>query len=219
MNSDVYKRVLDTTTELLRDNIKVKNKTVVFDLDDTIINSRSSSNHHVPMVGTVTFYDRIPDMVELLKRAKTMGYIVIIITARPPGTEFIAVENLKEKIPEILPMIDGIYASPIPLSGDIERFRQFKYVLRNNLELIDLKSVRSITSWQLYNLELRKNFDKNVRLNIVLTIGDQPHDLMGMSNYGILLPRPERDPDHAYLYQKSYVNSKKLVNEVCIQKI
>jgi len=220
---NVYRRVLDTTTKLLRDNVDVKNRAVVFDLDDTIINTNLRSEFNVPMVGMVEFYDRIPEMVELVKRVKAMGYIVIIITARPPGTEYIAIQNLKEKVPEILPMIDMVFASPIPLSGDIERFRQFKAVLRRNLEQIDLKSAKQMNSWQLYTLELYKQFKKEDRINIVLTIGDQPHDIGLMSNYGILLPRRERDPHHAYLYQRSYLKSKNpnpnQIHEVCLQKI
>jgi histidinol phosphatase-like enzyme len=216
---NVYRRVLETTTKLLRDNINVENRTIVFDLDDTIIDTNLRSDHHVPMVGMVEFYDRIPEMVELVKRAKVMGYIIIIITARPPGTEYIAIENLKEKIPEIIPLIDKIYASPIPLSGDIERFKQFKAVLRNKLEQLDLKSVKQLNSWQLYTLELYKQFKQEDRINIVLTIGDQPHDIARMSNYGILLPRRERDPHHAYLYQKTYLKTKNYIPEVCLQKI
>jgi len=215
---NVYRRVLESVTELLRDNKDVPNKTIVFDLDDTLVNSRSSSPGHVPFIGWVEFYDRIPEMVELLKRAKTMGYNIIIITARPPQTEFVALENLKEKIPEIVPLVDTIYASPIPLSGDIEKFKQFKAILRRNLEQIDLKSAKLLTSWDLYNLELHKNFPKKDRLNIVLTIGDQPYDLSEMSNFGVLLPRPER-PNIAYLYQRRYIKNENQYTEVCLNSI
>jgi len=201
MSSGVYKRILNFTTEFLRKNINTKNKAIVFDLDDTLVNTRSkNSPSFVPTIGMVEMYDRIPEMVELLKRAKIMGYSIFIITARTPNSEFIVVQNLQEKIPEILPLIDNIFASPIPIAGNIEEFKKFKAVLRRNLELIDLNAAKTINSWQLYNLNLRLPF-KNT-LNIVLTIGDQPFDIAHMSHYGLLLPRPERNPTEAFLYKR-----------------
>lgn len=219
--NNVYGRVLEFGTELLRDHAGVPNRTVVFDFDDTLVNTRNSFPGEVPIVGGVEFYKAIPEMMELMRRAKVMGYNIFIITARPPSTEFIVTLNLESIVPkETIDCLDNIFASPFPMSADIEKFRNFKSVLRTNLEKIDMKSASVINSWQLYNLELEKEFPKKNRLNIVLTIGDQPPDIEKMSNYGILLPRPERNPETAYLYQKCYRRTKNgSDHDVCLQAI
>lgn len=215
----VYSRVLDFTTELLREHSGIPNRTVVFDFDDTLVNTRDSFSAQVPGVGNIEFYKEIPEMMELMRRAKVMGYNIFIITARPPTTEFIVTSNLKSIVPQkTIQCIDNIFASPIPLSGDIEKFRKFKTVLRKNLQKIDTKSACTINSWQLYTLDLVKEFPKKDRLNIILTIGDQPHDIANMSNYGILLPRPERNPDTAYLHQKCYLRLG-TDHDICLQAI
>lgn len=210
--ANVFKRVLEFGTELLRENSDVSNKVVVFDFDDTIVDTRVYTPSYVPGIGMVEFFHKIFEMVELLKRAKTMGYAIFIITARIPDSEHIVWQNIKERLPEIIPYVDNIFASPITMTEDLEAFKRFKAVLRRNLEFIDLNTARKTNSKQLYNMELIKPF-KNT-LNIVLTIGDQPYDISNMSHYGILLPRPERDPEHAFLFSPNYP-----FHDICLRKI
>lgn len=212
---NVYRRVYERAAKLLEENKVVPNRTVVFDFDDTLVNTRFDIPSYEPNMGISLFiYEPIPDMVQLLILAKRLGYNVIIITARMPNFEFSVVHNIKQKIPELLNnKIDAVYSSPIPMTGDIEKFKQFKSVLRHHLQQIDLKTAQKISSRDLYH----GRFIRAVRnkLNIVLTIGDQPHDIANMSMFGILLPRPERNPNmEAYLYRR-----KNIQQEECLELI
>jgi len=161
----------DQTYEFIKRKplLNLVSKTIVFDVDDTLLYSKSKSKYLKPL----------EPVAKLLNNAKKLGYIIVIITARPPSSLELTVENLKK----INVHPDAIFTSLYWGQPD------FKHVMRKNLEYIDRDVLKTITSEELLNID--KPLKLPMDLKLVLTVGDQWQDVENMKNVlGLKLPEP-----------------------------
>lgn len=184
----------------------IPNRTVVFDLDDTIFNTKTENP--------------ITSMCNLVIKAQTMGYHIIILTARPPQDRHVVdsiIKSMNSKRKWSPPMkFDNIFTAPFWITDTNitpPMWKLFKSIYRNNLSNMDIKSVRKINAKnpndlkKLYNNTISKSVGPmNKRLNIILTIGDQPQDIMNTKFYGLLLRRSDR----SYKDEGLYYNNRKI---------
>jgi predicted secreted acid phosphatase len=180
-----YKSTKIWASKILRDNKDVPNRAIVFDLDDTLVDTNICIDN--------TYFPPIQPIVDLSHLAKELGYYIILITARPTLDRSIVLENLKL----IDVDADGVFLYPFHISienftpKERIRFFKFKPLFRANLEKLSIDRVRKISSDDLHNLSPHQ-IEASEHLDIVMTIGDQPYDISETKRYGILLPGKNR---------------------------
>lgn len=196
---DPYNIIKIWASKKLEANKHVPNRTIVFDLDDTLINTNICINN--------TYFPHIKRMVELAWYAKRLGYYIIIITARPKFDKKRVLENL-----ELIGVeADAVFLCPFDIyytqytKEEIIKILQFKPFFRANLEKLDIDIISEMTSDELYYLD-PYSIESPDHINIVMTIGDQPHDISECKMYGILLPSKNRDG--IFNIAKYYKNNK-----------
>lgn len=88
--TDVYNRVYNYVNTYLENLPKIANGTVIFDIDDTLIDiSKVIRKSH-----NIVLFDQIEPIVRLCKRCKELGYKVIILTARYKHAMMSSFQNL-----------------------------------------------------------------------------------------------------------------------------
>jgi len=162
--------------DILEKNKNVPNKTVIFDFDDTLGYSYFINNENY-LCPAITY------IVELAKHANKLGYKVYIITARSEIMKDITYNNVE---------LFGIKIENVFTSLDNYNDIMFKYKMRNNLQKVNNKTAKKMSSHDLYHINI--NVKQRDNLNIILTVGDQYGDIYNCSNYGIKLPM--YDPNH-----------------------
>jgi hypothetical protein len=181
-----YNSTKNWASKILQDNKDVPNRAIVFDLDDTLVNTNICIDN--------TYFPPIQPIVDLAHLAKELGYYIILITARPSFDRSRVLKNL-----ELINLeADGVFLYPLLYPNNIEsnpieleRFLKFKPLFRSNLEKLGIDSVRGISSHDLYHMS-PDQIEANEHLDIVMTIGDQPWDVSETNRYGILLPGRNR---------------------------
>jgi FMN phosphatase YigB (HAD superfamily) len=99
--------------EILSEREVLSNDAVMFDIDDTLIDSRTG--------------EPIKDVVNALNYCKDLNYKIIIITARPNTMESIIFTRLQLKNLNIY--YDGLYFMPSHAKGDFKRYSTYKYFM------------------------------------------------------------------------------------------
>lgn len=157
------KRVENFCKKQILQNKRVKNRTIVFDFDDTLVYTRPYNPFEINVVEytknrePIFYLPPIEQMCNVARLAKKNGYVIIIITARPPTSEKATIANLNAyNIPYDLVYCDKYKGTNI-------KFKQ----------------------------QLREKLSK--QCNIVMTIGDQWWDVEnpGKECIGIKLPSPK----------------------------
>ena len=180
----------------------LQGKAIVIDFDDTVgftsphrrINGQ---NVFDPMFGEVIHYPGIIPMIELVKKARKLGYYIIVITARAPSMLYDTISNLN---------LFGINPDAIFTSCFWGQPSSFKAIMRNNMEKLTLEKLTQLNSEQLYSGSYGSNSIFNIK--IVMTIGDQWHDVNGQKNVlGVKLPDPNNMNSY-FWYNDDY----KLIN-------
>ena len=127
---DPYNSTKIWASKILKDNENVPNRAIVFDLDDTLVNTSICIDNK--------YFPAIQPIVDLAHLAKKLGYYVIIITARQTLDKDRVLENLKLLNIEV----DAVFLYPFNVSffgftkEERERFVKFKPLFRYNLEKI-----------------------------------------------------------------------------------
>lgn len=160
-------------------------KTIVFDIDDTLVYTRPF--HHSPKkpkkhpkYGYVTHYDGIGPIVGILKYAQSIGYRIIIITARPPESYNNSLSNLEEL---------GIKPDALFTSLYWGQDQSFKAVMRNNIEHLTLDEIKNMSSRELFEYQPSTIMKNPLNLKVVMSIGDRWGDVVGMKDsLGLKLP-------------------------------
>ena len=143
------KNIGNNYIELVKRNnfYNVQYPAVMFDIDDTLIDYSGNS---------------ITPIIELLKKCKKMGFLVMIITARDSAGLDYTVQQLKTKnIP-----YDLLYLREP--GADIEHFKsQIKEKLKKDFDLTVLMSVGDnmmdvVGDYSGYCIKLPNQFDKNL---------------------------------------------------------
>jgi phosphoglycolate phosphatase-like HAD superfamily hydrolase len=75
---NVYNRVYNYVNTYLENLPQINNGTVIFDIDDTLINTSKL----IRKTPEIMLFEQIEPIVRLCKRCKQLGYKVIILTAR-----------------------------------------------------------------------------------------------------------------------------------------
>lgn len=157
------KRVENFCKKKILQNKRVKNRTIVFDFDDTLVYTRPYNPFEINVVEytknrePIFYLPPIEQMCNVARLAKKNGYVIIIITARPPTSEKATIANLNAyNIPYDLVYCDKYKGTNI-------KFKQ----------------------------QLREKLSK--QCNIIMTIGDQWWDVEnpGKECIGIKLPSPK----------------------------
>lgn len=157
------KRVGNFCKKQILQNKRVKNRTIVFDFDDTLVYTRPYNPFEINVVEytknrePIFYLPPIEQMCNVARLAKKNGYVIIIITARPPTSEKATIANLNAyNIPYDLVYCDKYKGTNI-------KFKQ----------------------------QLREKLSK--QCNIIMTIGDQWWDVEnpGKECIGIKLPSPK----------------------------
>jgi len=157
------KRVENFCKKKILQHKRVKNRTLVFDFDDTLVYTRPYNPFEINVVEytknrePIFYLPPIEQMCNVVRLAKKNGYVIIIITARPPTSEKATIANLNAyNIPYDLVYCDKYKGTNI-------KFKQ----------------------------QLREKLSK--QCNIIMTIGDQWWDVEnpGKECIGIKLPSPK----------------------------
>ena len=157
------KRVENFCKKKILQNKRVKNRTIVFDFDDTLVYTRPYKPFEINVVEytknrePIFYLPPIEQMCNVARLARKNGYVIIIITARPPTSEKATIANLNAyNIPYDLVYCDKYKGTNI-------KFKQ----------------------------QLREKLSK--QCNIIMTIGDQWWDVEnpGKDCIGIKLPSPK----------------------------
>lgn len=170
----LWKVYNETMVYLRRPEIRnIHNKTVIMDIDDTLLmthNEKYIKRHLDPIV----------PMVRLFKDISKLGYIIIIITARPPESLGISYENM---------YLYGMYPYKIYTSVYYGQPQTFKAQMRIGLEYLTPSEILTTDSKQLLNINPNSRIKPDNHINVVLSIGDRWTDITGMPNVlGIKLP-------------------------------
>ena len=156
-------RVENFCKKKILQNKRVKNRTIVFDFDDTLVYTRPYKPFEINVVEytknrePIFYLPPIEQMCNVARLARKNGYVIIIITARPPTSEKATIANLNAyNIPYDLVYCDKYKGTNI-------KFKQ----------------------------QLREKLSK--QCNIIMTIGDQWWDVEnpGKDCIGIKLPSPK----------------------------
>ncbi len=156
------KKVENFCKKQILQNKRVKNRTIVFDFDDTLVYTRPYKPFEINVVEytknrePIFYLPPIEQMCNVARLAKKNGYVIIIITARPPSSEKATIANLNAyNIPYDLLYCDKYKGTNI-------KFKQ----------------------------QLREKLSKQCKL--IMTIGDQWWDVEnpGKDCIGIKLPTP-----------------------------
>ena len=157
------KKVENFCKKKILQNKRVKNRTIVFDFDDTLVYTRPYKPFEINVVEytknrePIFYLPPIEQMCNVARLAKKNGYVIIIITARPPSSEKATIANLNAyNIPYDLVYCDKYKGTNI-------KFKQ----------------------------QLREKLSKQCKL--IMTIGDQWWDVEnpGKDCIGIKLPTPK----------------------------
>lgn len=157
------KRVENFCKKKILQHKRVKNRTLVFDFDDTLVYTRPYNPFEINVVEytknrePIFYLPPIEQMCNVARLAKKNGYVIIIITARPPTSKKATIANLNAyNIPYDLVYCDKYKGTNI-------KFKQ----------------------------QLREKLSK--QCNIIMTIGDQWWDVEnpGKECIGIKLPSPK----------------------------
>ena len=157
------KKVENFCKKQILQNKRVKNRTIVFDFDDTLVYTRPYKPFEINVVEytknrePIFYLPPIEQMCNVARLAKKNGYVIIIITARPPTSEKATIANLNAyNIPYDLVYCDKYKGTNI-------KFKQ----------------------------QLREKLSKQCK--IIMTIGDQWWDVEnpGKDCIGIKLPTPK----------------------------
>ncbi len=157
------KKVENFCKKQILQNKRVKNRTIVFDFDDTLVYTRPYKPFEINVVEytknrePIFYLPPIEQMCNVARLAKKNGYVIIIITARPPSSEKATIANLNAyNIPYDLVYCDKYKGTNI-------KFKQ----------------------------QLREKLSKQCK--IIMTIGDQWWDVEnpGKGCIGIKLPTPK----------------------------
>lgn len=157
------KRVENFCKKKILQHKRVKNRTLVFDFDDTLVYTRPYNPFEINVVEytknrePIFYLPPIEQMCNVARLAKKNGYVIIIITARPQTSEKATIANLNAyNIPYDLVYCDKYKGTNI-------KFKQ----------------------------QLREKLSK--QCNIIMTIGDQWWDVEnpGKECIGIKLPSPK----------------------------
>ena len=109
-------------------NKRVNNRAIVFDFDDTLFYTRPYKPFELTIVKytknnePIFYLPPIEQMCNVLKLAKANGYIIIIITARPPLSEKATIANMNAyNIPFDLVYCDKYKGSNIKFKQQLEK--------------------------------------------------------------------------------------------------
>lgn len=165
--------VCKQTSDFIKRNelLKLVNKTVIFDLDDTLIYTKEAPLNNL--------YKPLKPVLKMALLAKKLKYVIIIITARPPES----IEIIKENLKLIGLEVDAIFTSQY--WGQDPRF---KSIMRKNLEYINSDKLKTISTKELLEMKC-KRIPGLLDLKIVLSVGDKWHDVDNSKNIlGLKLP-------------------------------
>jgi hypothetical protein len=181
----------------LEKNMKIKNRAIALDFDDTLVWTKPHSPtklnfKYTSRYGTVFCFPQLFPIVSFVKKAKQLGYYIFIITSRPPSAILSTIYNIEKfKIPYDAILTSSFYGEhPI-----------FKSKLRRLIETHDPKEIKGLNTFQLLSKKKRKI---KFPTKIVLTIGDNWYDIYdGVTETGIKLPSP--NDFNSYVYHKNKV--------------
>lgn len=176
-------------TFLRRNEFKmVPSKTIIFDIDDTLVYTDQISENKTfprenhPEYGLVSHYPAIGPMVKLLKNAEKEGYFIVIITARPPEAHYNSLTNLKRLGIEPGALFTSLYWGQDP---------KFKAIMRNNIEHFTPSRLSTMSSEDIFRYNPKNSIKSIGSCKIIMTVGDKWHDVDGMNNVlGLKLPEP-----------------------------
>ena len=89
-NFNVYNRVFNYVNTYLENLPKMVNQTVIFDIDDTLVDT----SRIIFQSDNIVLFDQIEPIVQLCKRCKQLGYKIIILTARYKEAIMSSIQNL-----------------------------------------------------------------------------------------------------------------------------
>lgn len=165
----VMHRIHKHTLDVISKNkfLNIPKRVIVFDIDDTLLDTNTDSKKE--------YLEPIPHIVDIFHKAKNLGYITVVITARPPESLDISHKNLA---------IYNMYPDRIITSQFFGQNQDFKRVLRKNLEFYNPDEIKHLPSDIFFDKPTHISTDN---VTIVLTIGDRWTDVLG-SKLGIKLP-------------------------------
>lgn len=109
-------------------NKRVTNKAIVFDFDDTLVYTRPYKPFEIKVVEytrdkePIFYLPPIEQICNVAKLAKKNGYIIIIITARPPTSEKATIANLNAyNIPYDLIYCDKFKGSNVKFKQELRK--------------------------------------------------------------------------------------------------
>jgi hypothetical protein len=153
-------------------------KTIVLDIDDTLVYTKPY--HHKPKEqemhpkwGMVTHYEPLEPVVDLVKYSKSIGYNIVIITARPPEGYDNAMSNLNEI---------GVYPDALFTSVFWGQDPTFKSVMRNNIEHLSLENLKNMSSKELFEYQPISTTKHPLNIKLIMSIGDRWADIVGMKD-------------------------------------
>ena len=169
--------------------LKLINRTIVFDIDDTLLYTRP----FLTKKSTKVLLQPLKPVVDLLKFCKKVGYKVIVITARPPES----IDLIKRNLKKINVKYDALFTSLY-----LNQHYSFKAVMRKNLEYITPDDLKTLSSKELFNLK-KPIIHKCFNLKLVLSVGDKWPDVDNSKNIlGFKLPE-ETDMNSYFIFNKN----------------
>ena len=122
------KKVENFCKKQILQNKRVKNRTIVFDFDDTLVYTRPYKPFEINVVEytknrePIFYLPPIEQMCNVARLAKKNGYVIIIITARPPSSEKATIANLNAyNIPMICYTVTNIKVLILNLNNNSEK--------------------------------------------------------------------------------------------------
>ena len=160
-------------------------KAIVIDFDDTIgwtqpFNPNEGSKVIHKNYGQFIYYPPIKQIIDIVKLAHKLGYIVIVITARDPIMLKSTIANCE---------LFGIFPDVVFTSCYWGQNQKFKSDMRKNIELLTLEDLKKLNSYELLSGNYNSNSFFNIK--IIMSIGDKWTDVKGQNNVlGVKLPEP-----------------------------
>lgn len=161
----------------------IREKAIIFDFDDTLCYTRPY-NPVCPKIKRkrnkfYQYYKPIKEMLSVIKQAKELGYYIIVLTSRSPSMANDTLLNCEDF---------GFKPDLIFTSCYWGQSSVFKNKMRKNIDNIDMKKLRKMTSVDLYNHDISLNL---LKVNVVMSIGDKWYDIDNHEDtIGIKLPDP-----------------------------